>query len=218
MSQQINLFSPLLRKQKKYFSALTMAQALGLLLAGSLLFYGYLAYQVRTTAKLEVELSHTLENQQALLTKLSAEAKSKQKSKQLENEVTQLERQLRGRQKILDTLQAGDLGNTKGFAEHLRAFSRQSVHGLWLTGFMITSAGDDTQISGRALQPELVPAYINRLKQEPVMRGKSFAVLEMNQPAEEAAGKDKDKKAEQAHYIEFNLRSSELDSKGAAGK
>lgn len=218
MSQQINLFSPLLRKQKKYFSALTMAQALGLLLAGALMFYGYLAYQVRTTARLDADLSRTLDNQQALLAKLSAEAKNKQKSKQLENEVAQLGQAIKGRQKILDTLQAGDFGNTKGFAEHLRAFSRQSVHGLWLTGFVITGAGDDTQISGRALQPELVPAYINRLKQEPVMRGKSFAVLEMSQPAEEAAGKDKDKKAEQAHYIEFNLRSAESDSKGAAAK
>lgn len=218
MSQQINLFSPLLRKQKKYFSALTMVQALSLLLAGSLMFYAYLTYQVRTTARLEADLSRTLDNQQAILAKLSTETKNKQKNKQLESDVARLGQEIKGRQKILDTLQAGDFGNTKGFAEHLRAFSRQSVHGLWLTGFVINGAGDDTQISGRALQPELVPAYINRLKQEPVMRGKSFAVLEMGQPAEEASAKDKDKKAEQAHFIEFNLRSSEPDSKGAASK
>jgi len=218
VSQQINLFNPQLRKQKKHFSALTMAQSLGLLLAGALMLYGYLAYQVRTTVKLEADLSHSLDSQQAVLAKLSAEASSKQKNKQLEDELAHLGQAIKGRQKILDTLQAGDFGNTKGFAEHLRALSRQSVHGLWLTGFVITGAGNDTQISGRTLQPELVPAYINRLKQEPVMRGKSFDVLEMSQPTEDLSGKDKDKKAEQAHYIEFNLRSPEPDSKGVAGK
>ena len=46
MSQQINLFNPIFLKQRKYFSLLTMLQALGLIVLGSLFFYGYALYQV----------------------------------------------------------------------------------------------------------------------------------------------------------------------------
>ena len=50
MSQQINLFNPVFLKQKKYFSVMTMLQALGLIVLGSIVFYGYAWYQVQQLA------------------------------------------------------------------------------------------------------------------------------------------------------------------------
>ncbi|HEY5292594.1 MAG TPA: hypothetical protein VIJ43_09805, partial [Burkholderiales bacterium] len=41
--------------------------------------------------------------------------------------------------------------------------------------------GAEIEISGRALQPELVPSYIRRLNQEPAMRGRAFDSLSMTQ-------------------------------------
>ena len=41
MSQQINLFNPIFLKQKKYFSVVTMLQALLLIVLGSMLFFAY---------------------------------------------------------------------------------------------------------------------------------------------------------------------------------
>lgn len=213
MSQQINLFNPLLRKQKKYFSAVTMAQALGMVLVGVLLFYTYIAYQVRITTTQEAELSRSLQSSQKALDKLAAVVRDRKKDPQLEAEVVRLSRQIVSREKVLKTLESGSLGDTKGFSEHLRAFSRQSVHGLWLTGFVISGAADDTEISGRTLQPELVPAYINRLKQEPALQGKSFDVLEMHQPKPEGEGKNK---KEPARYLEFSLRSAIQGKSGSA--
>ena len=58
-------------------------------------------------------------------------------------------------------LKGGAFGNQQGFAEYLRAFSRQSVNGLWLTGFTIAGSGE-LEIRGRVLEPgsraELYPA------------------------------------------------------------
>ena len=51
MTQQINLFNPVFLKQKKYFSLVPMLQALGLIVLGSALFYGYAAYQVKLLTK-----------------------------------------------------------------------------------------------------------------------------------------------------------------------
>ncbi len=44
MSQQINLFNPLFLKRRKHFSAVTMAQALGVLIVGLAAFYGFARY------------------------------------------------------------------------------------------------------------------------------------------------------------------------------
>ena len=41
MTQQINLYQPIFRTQKKIFSATTIAQAAGLFVVGLLLIYGY---------------------------------------------------------------------------------------------------------------------------------------------------------------------------------
>src|SRR5260221_12170219 len=45
VSQQINLFNPLFLEKKKYFSALAMTQALGLIALGMAAFYGFAFWQ-----------------------------------------------------------------------------------------------------------------------------------------------------------------------------
>ena len=72
MSQQINLFNPIFMKQRKYFSLLTMLQALGLIIAGSLVFYGYAIYQVASCRQAD-EMSKRYEAEQARLAALPIE-------------------------------------------------------------------------------------------------------------------------------------------------
>jgi hypothetical protein len=105
----------------------------------------------------------------------------------------------------VDTLRSGAVGNTTGYSEYLRAFSRQVVPGLWLTGFKLT--GDAAQISlrGGAVNPELVPVYIQKLGNESVMQGKTFATLQIQQPKVDAKS---DAKSAPAHYVEFTLHST----------
>jgi hypothetical protein len=65
----------------------------------------------------------------------------------------------------------------------MRALARQSLAGLWLTGFRVGKGGAEMEIIGRALQPELVASYIHRLKQEPAMHGRAFDSLSRTQRA-----------------------------------
>lgn len=217
MSQQINLFNPVFLKQEKYFSALTMAQALGLILAGSIAFYGFAAYRTNLLSKQVIEMGKRLAIEEARFASASAKLGPRQKSKQVESEVTIAEDQLRSRREVMEILQSGKLGNTEGFSDYMRAFSRQIMNGLWLTGFTVDANGSDMTITGRTLQPELVPAYIRRLSQESIMQGKAFAVLEMHQPiAAPAKGTDAQGKASeplrQAAYLEFSLHSKEAEA------
>ena len=211
MSQQINLFNPIFLKQEKLFSAVTMAQALGLILLGSVVLVAYSYYQSFSLGIQAVANTTQLASAQTQLAKVNAEFGPRQKSRLIEEDIQKTETETKSLQKVFDILEKGEFGNTKGYAEYLRAFSRQIIGGVWLTGLSIHGAGSEIGLQGRALQPELVPAYISRLKREPVIQGKSFATLEMQLPLVDQPGKGDPATAKQrvpAGYIEFNLQSS----------
>lgn len=212
MSQQINLFNPIFLKQKKHFSALAMAQALGLILLGSIVMIAYASFQLSSLSKEAAATTAQLKATEAQLAKVSADYAPRQKDKALDAEVQKAEAEMKSRQQVFDLMQKDGIGNTKGYSEYLRAFSRQIAGGIWLTGFSISGAGSEIELHGRALQPDMVPAYIGRLKQEPVMQGKSFSTLAMQAPQMSAASAGDAtvaKQRMQAGYIEFSLRSSD---------
>lgn len=218
MSQQINLFNPALRKQKQYFSADAMAKGLGLVLAGMLAISAFAAFQLKQMNKAVDDTGNRLALVQAQLDKMGG-AGPKQKSKALEEQIQQADAEVTALQQAYDTLQKGDFGNTKGYSEYMRAFSRQILDGIWLTGFSIHGAGNEIAIQGRAVQASLVPAYIGRLKHESVMRGKSFEMLEMHTPEVEQPAKDgQPAKSAPAGYIEFSLQSEGMPAAQTGAK
>jgi hypothetical protein len=209
VSQQINLFNPILLHRKKYFSALAMAQALALILIGALLVALYVNHRSsglqaeagKTSAQLGVALA-----QQA---RVNAEFGPHAPNPALAAELQKAGADVKALQRIFDLLQTGAIGDTSGYSEYLRAFSRQIADGLWLTGLTIQGAGNEIALQGRTLQPDLVPAYISRLTREPVMRGKSFSMLEMQQPQPEpGSGTEGGTPPKAAGYLEFRLQSA----------
>lgn len=206
MSQQINLFNPVFLKQKKYFSLLTMLQALGLILVGSLAFYGYALYQVQQLGIQSEESDKRYAAEQAKLVNYTNQFSPQKASQLLGDELKTLEAQIAAQQEQLETIKSGAIGNTEGYSEYMRAFARQSIPGLWLTGFNIEGDAAQLGLSGAVLSPQLVPAYIQRLGKEKVMRGKVFAALQMKQPGTDAKTAPR--------YVEFSLQSVEAD-KGA---
>jgi len=203
MSQQINLFNPIFLKQKKYFSVITMLQALGLIILGSAIFYGYAVFQVARLSGQVEEMTKRNEVEQARLVSFTNEFSLQRSGQLLEDELKQLEAQEKSQEAVLTTLKSGVIGNTEGYSEYMRAFARQSISGLWLTGFDITGDGAQMSLSGAVVNPQLVPTYIQRLGREKVMRGKTFSTLQIQQPK-----KDGDRVV--PRFVEFNLRSTAL--------
>jgi Flp pilus assembly protein TadB len=201
MSQQINLFNPVFLTQKKYFSVVTMLQALGLIVLGSALFFAYAVYQVAQLSKQADEVGKRYAAEQTRLANLTSEYSLQHSGKMLEDEVKQLEAQAAAQEAMLNMLKSGALGNTEGYSEFMRAFARQSINGLWLTAFDIVGDGAQISLSGAVVNPQLVPSYIQRLGKEKAMQGKTFSTLQMQQPK-----KDGDRLV--PRYVEFNLRST----------
>lgn len=213
MNQQINLFNPIFLRQKKYFSAVTMAQGLGAILLGATALAGYARYQLYELGKEAESTKAQLASVQAQQKKMTVQYKPKQKDKQLAEQVGSSEEDANSLLQVFALLDGGDLGNTKGYAEYMRAFSRQIVQGVWLTGFQIRGAGHDIALQGRAVQADLVPVYISRLRNEPVLQGRSFAALEMQASAAEGSNPKGTvgtaQRASLPSYIGFELRTSD---------
>lgn len=187
MAQQINLFNPVFLKKKKYFSSVTMLQALAMLLGGIVAFYGYTVYEARSLARVAEDAGRQAKAQSEQVGRLTREFSPQGKSRLVEDEIARASARLKQREELLGVLRTGGLGNTDGFARYLTAFARQTLGGVWLTGFSI--GGDESQllVSGRALHPDLLPAYIRALSREEVMRGRRVSELRLTAREERPA-------------------------------
>jgi len=203
VSQQINLFNPIFLKQKKYFSVVTMLQALVLILLGSVLVYGYAQYEVQQLQEQSAEATRRFEDAQNRLTRYAAEYSPQQANLLLQEQLKKTETDLAAQQELINTLKSGAIGNSQGYSPYMRAFARQVVPGLWLTAFSITGDGAQMSLSGGVLNPGLLPEYIRRLDREEIMYGKTFASLQMSQPKAEG------EQPPVSRYVEFTLQSME---------
>jgi Fimbrial assembly protein (PilN) len=181
MTQQVNLFNPIFLKQKKIFSAVNMADALALLLVGIALFYGYASIETLNLDRQAVETARQYYQSKTRLSQASVRYAPKKPDAALAAEVGTLQAQVNARKATMEDLGGGVFGGGSDYAEYMRALARQSLAGLWLTGFSIGKGGAEMEISGRALRPELVPSYIQRLTQERVLQGRAFDSLSMTQ-------------------------------------
>ena len=236
MSQQINLFNPLFRKKRFSFtSAVAMGYGLGIALAATAAFAVYADYGLRAVQTRAQAVDRSFKELNARRDQLTMEVAQLRPNAQLEAELTTLEAQLRGRQEVIETLKGGAVGNTSGFSDYMRAFSRQSIAGLWLTGFDIALAGNELAIQGRALNADLVATYIKQLNQEKALQGRQFAAMRISQPPPEpvAPGKgepgpkprqdanaQKDVKEPMLalpRYLDFSVSTTEIAENAKAG-
>jgi len=195
-----------------------MVQALGIIGLALAALCAYATFESRRaerTAQLQRDL---LAAQRDQLVKLGAQLASQGINKELEAEVARAEVELKSRQRTLDALNAGELGNTAGFSDFFAAFGRQAMSGVWLTGFSIGNAGHELVISGRALHADLVPTYLRALNGEAMMRGRNvtemrLAAREIAPPAATAA-----EPARSQRYVEFTLAAPLKAPEPAAAK
>lgn len=210
MSQQVNLYQPVFRKQKRKFSALAMLQATVLVVLGIGLLYGYTWWQVR---QLRAEAAQT-NKQLANLTKRMDET-ARQFGERLQNmdlqaQVQKLQAQVAEKQRLQQVLQSAQF-NTQGFSDYFIAFARQYTPGVWITGIEITGAADQLTLSGRSTNPELVPRYLQKLSSEKRLSGIEFQTFQMSRGGADAKGGA-------TSYIDFMAKTADLGAPGTAPK
>ncbi|HEX8886092.1 MAG TPA: hypothetical protein VF797_16515 [Noviherbaspirillum sp.] len=138
--------------------------------------------------------------------------------KQILDDIQKVEDRLRASRQILAFVQNGELMGGQGYARFMQAFSSKTMTGVWLTGIAIDDGGNDIEITGHSVAPELVPAYIRSLNTEKAFMGKSLGSLMLRAQQDSKAVDTAKATAEPAaRTIEFTLSSSEAGHGMQAG-
>jgi hypothetical protein len=224
MSQQINLFNPLFRKQGFSFtSATAMLYGAGIAVVLMAAVAAYANYELRSAQAAAQAVDAEYQAAVAKRDALAAAVAALKPNSELEKEVLALEATLFSRREVVDTLKSGAIGNTQGFSEYMLAFSRQSVSGLWLTGFDVV--GNELAIQGRTLNADLVSKLLVRLNQEKALNGRQFGAMRINrQAAPPPVAADAEKKGEAPAaaaakselYTEFSISTIDLPESAKA--
>lgn len=202
MSQEINLL-PARASRKALRATSANGLALGVLAAAvlAIALAVYENYQLRGVQLEAQRIERALKDVRAAHEKAVAARKPADAP---DAKLTELEVQLQGRQQVLDTLKSGAVGTTAGFSQYMLALSRQTLPGVWLTAFDFADGGTALTLTGRALSPDLLPAYLQRLTQETPLQGRRFASMVVSQPR---AGDPGAAAGVAAPYINFEISS-----------
>jgi hypothetical protein len=136
-------------------------------------------------------------------------------SPQLNAELESLDALLAGRNEVIGVLKSGALGDTKGVSEYFRAFARQAVDGLWLTGFTVIGAGNDISIEGRPCALSLCRSISSAWAGKTLCAATGFGTLSVQTPTETTANGEIHKTAE---YLEFHMASRVPDASPTRGQ
>lgn len=209
MAQQINLYDPALERRRDWLALHTVAGTAAVLAVA----IAALGFWARSDLPALTAASATGESRlQAMREQLAAlgqQVARHQPDARLEQEVAAKRALLAMRSEVLDILRQSLGPEARSFADYLRGLARQSVSGLWLTGISVDAQSGGMEISGRTVDPALLPEYIRRLNREKVFQGQTFAALQLEaaKPETPAAGPAPATPPVVAHapYHEFRL-------------
>lgn len=172
--QQVNLYQPIFRKQKKVFSALALAQAVVLVIVALAGIYAYSRWQLVALDNALASAQGQRTETQARLAEIQRTTPPRARDQRLVRAVEDLQAQNELKRRSLAMLEA-DLGTARvGFVGQLEGLARQKVDGVWLTHLAFSDGGNGIGLAGNAVAPELVPRYLQRLSAEESFTGTQF--------------------------------------------
>jgi hypothetical protein len=174
MQQQVNLYQPIFRPRRRPFAAATALWAVGLVVVVLLATWGYGLMRVTHLGQDLVRL-RSLQQQQLLIAANTGAARSGRPSPvELQATANQLLADLKQRQLALEVLRSGAAGDAGGFARRLEALAHRHIDGLWLDQIVLVGGAGVASISGRTLDADLVPVYLQALTAESALAGTRF--------------------------------------------
>lgn len=179
INQQINLFQPIFRKERKLLSFHVLVQASAAVLLALMLMYGWGLWQVREMRADLAQLQAQATQRNAQLTALGAQLAQTKADNGPQQELARLEQEMLARRKVVNALLEVRESYSQGVSGYLEGFARQTPAGLWLTGFRLQGGGEGLMIRGSAQKPELVPSFVERLAAETMLAGTRFGLLQM---------------------------------------
>jgi hypothetical protein len=170
--QQINLYQPILRKQKKVFSARTMLLGNLLILAGLLLLYGYTHLQTRSLQNQYAQASAQRDASQTQLLQMQQQYPPRQADLRLPAQLEAARNELRQQQVLLQAIRRYEHTGEQAFSAQLRGLAQQVPSGLWLNQIQLQAG--QIHLQGQTLDAQQVPVLVQALSREAAFAGIRF--------------------------------------------
>jgi len=173
MNQRIDLYRDDLRPRELSGELPRNLALIGLALLALLVWGGFAQWADGRTA----ERLAALEAEQAALQQAMTAATEQLAQRRPDAELTlallDAQHAVDGRRWLLDQLtRSGD--EAVAFSAVLEGLGRQRLEPLWLTRIHVAEAGGALGLSGRTLDAEAVPSYLERLSTEAALAGREF--------------------------------------------
>lgn len=188
MPQQINLCTPILLTQKRYFSALAMVQALALF---AMVGGGLAAYWVWSLKAASQDFRQTLAAHATEMTNLKAAIQTRKAvALPADPALVQLLQTRRleeiRREKLLFELRRGLFLPGWGHSARLQMVAQSIPSQVWVTGIH----ADERQIdvSGFTLEPAALNEWVGKLADSPLLQGQKLATIKVERVAAEGQG------------------------------
>jgi len=174
--QNVNLFLPELRPKHEWLTLNSLlASAIGFAI-----MLGYTAFQFKQNiqqhqwqiARIEEQKSATQVRIQKILSRPRLG-----NSKNLEQRLHALKRNILAREKIGQIIIGQNLGNETGFSSSLHALAKHSTETVTLEHFRISRGGSFIEVKGETLKPKDIPLFLQRLQQEQSFVATEFGPL-----------------------------------------
>lgn len=183
-SRNINLYDASLRRRFDWLAPAPAAALLGsvlLAVAAGVWWAQGRTHALRPQAE---QLTADLAREQAEMQALAQRRANQHADPVLQAALSDAQHALHLRQSALAQLQPDAQAQPTSHAATLAALARQSTEGLWLTGLALND--HDVSLQGRALDPALIATYVQKLNQEPALRGRTFRSLQVDRPLSSA--------------------------------
>ena len=179
MAQQFNLCLPVLRQQKKRFTAKTLMLSLtALLLGGGALSTAWIHYLDQATAALNVNLERQTKELEALRTAIEQRAKAAAPAEQtLLDELKSRRAALAQRDSVLAALSQGLFEPGRGHAARLQLIARSIPVQVWVTH--IRADERLLEISGYTLAPDALNDWDILLAASDLLRGQTLSAIKV---------------------------------------
>ncbi len=180
MNQQVNLYQPIPRQREKVFSALTLAQALGVIVVALLALYGWAAWRTAGLDHRVEQLRARREHADRTLKRLEAAIAARRPSAALNQALKTAKTDRDARRALLAALASPRHASTQGFAEVLTDLARAPVPQLWLTDITLDDGGSHIRLTGATTRSARVPQLVETLADESAFAGVEFRQLKIS--------------------------------------
>ncbi len=178
MFQLVNLYQPVFRRQPKILSTTTLI----IIIAVVVLFMSLLYHNANATLQ---RLEHTVKNLESNFTQLDARHSSLRSNsptsveESIVNEILAIEDLVDERRKVLVSIDSLYSESYVNFGDTFETLAQIALPGLWLTKIQLDQDGS-IEIRGGALDPKLVPRYLQLIADDPTLSKLTDSAITIN--------------------------------------